>query len=177
MSWYVIDVESDNQSPSVGSMVCFGIVKIDTKLKTTFYGQTKPIMDMFDPEALAISGFSREEHLTFDDPKIVMKQLRDWIKQTNKKGTKAVFLSDNNSFDAQWINFYFHKYLGENPFGFSSRRIGDLYCGLVKNVNANREWKKFRKTKHDHHPVNDAIGNAEALISFSKKYGLKIPIE
>ena len=39
----------------------------------------------------------------------------------------------------------------------------------------NAEWKKlFRKTAHDHNPVNDAKGNAEALLSM-KEMGLKIP--
>lgn len=26
------------------------------------------------------------------------------------------------------------------------------------------KWKRLRRTKHDHHPVHDALGNAEALI-------------
>jgi hypothetical protein len=34
-------------------------------------------------------------------------------------------------------------------------------------------WKHLRKTKHDHNPVNDAIGNAEAILAM-KKMGLKI---
>ena len=34
----------------------------------TFYGKVRPTTDFWDPDALAISGFSREEHLTFDDP-------------------------------------------------------------------------------------------------------------
>jgi hypothetical protein len=177
MSWYIVDVESDNQSPAVGSLVCFGAVKLDDKLDQTFYGKTKPIMDRFEPEALAISGFSREEHLEFDDPLPVFVKFGNWVKKTNKQGTKPVFLSDNNGFDWQWINYYFHKFTGDNPFGFSSRRIGDLYCGLVKNVRANRDWKKLRISPHNHDPLSDAKGNAEALIAFSKKYGLKIPME
>lgn len=37
-----------------------------------------------------------------------------------------------------------------------------------------KEWKKLlRKTKHDHNPVNDAKGNAEALLTM-KKMCLKI---
>jgi hypothetical protein len=27
-----------------------------------------------------------------------------------------------------------------------------------------QKWKRLRRTKHDHHPVHDALGNAEALI-------------
>lgn len=177
MSWYIVDVESDDQSPAVGSLVCFGAIKVDKELKKTFYGQTKPITDKYNPEALSISGFSRDQHLTFDDPLKVMTDFANWVIKTNKSGTKPVFLSDNNSFDWQWINYYFWKYVGSNPFGFSSRRIGDIYCGLVKDVRANSEWKKFRKTRHTHRPVDDAKGNAEALIYFSNKFGLKIPME
>jgi hypothetical protein len=42
---------------------------------------------------------------------------------------------------------------------------------MVKDSTA--QWKWLRKTKHDHHPVNDAKGNAEALLEM-KKMGLKI---
>jgi hypothetical protein len=70
-------------------------------------------------------------------------------------------MSDNPAFDWQWINYYFHRYLGENPFGYSARRIGDVYCGAMGNMRA--KWKHLRKTVHDHHPVNDAKGNAEAF--------------
>lgn len=81
----------------------------------------------------------------------------------------------HNCFDWQWINWYMHKYCGRNLFGFSGRRIGDLYCGLVKDASKNQEWKrKYRITKHTHDPIMDALGNAEALIAFRDKLGLKI---
>jgi hypothetical protein len=62
-------------------------------------------------------------------------------------------------------------YYGSNPFGFSARRIGDLYCGLVKDSRA--KWKHLRKTTHNHHPVQDSIGNAEVLLAI-RDMGLKI---
>ena len=75
---------------------------------------------------------------------------------------------------AKSFNAKFHKYCNRNPLGWSARRIGDLYCGLVKDAGKNHEWKKkYRKTKHDHNPVNDAKGNAEALIAM-QKLGLNI---
>ena len=171
MSYIVVDVESDNQSPANGSMVCFGAVLVSDTTKT-FYGKTKPINDNYNEEALSISGFSREEHKQFDDPKEVMKKFDEWIKKVSIG--KPIFISDNPAFDWQWINYYFHKYLNKNPFGFSARRIGDIYCGMVKDASKNYEWKrKYRKTKHDHNPVNDSKGNAEALLEM-KKLGLKI---
>lgn len=171
MSYIVVDIESDNQSPATGSMVCFGAVLVNDTSKT-FYGKTKPVMKDWNPEALAISGFSREQHEQFDDPKEVMKKFAEWVESVSDG--KPTFISDNPAFDWQWINYYFYKYLGRNPFGFSARRIGDLYCGMVKDASKNYEWKKkYRKTVHDHNPVNDAKGNAEALISM-QKLGLKI---
>lgn len=175
MSYIVVDVESDGPIPFVNSMVCFGAVIVEPTLSKTFYARTKPISDNWNPEALAISGFSREEHHTFNEPKIAMENFAKWIDE-NSVG-KPIFISDNLAFDWQWINWYFHYYTGKNPFGFSGRRIGDLYCGMKKNSGLNQEWKRlYRKAPHDHNPVNDAIGNAEALLQF-KNLGLKILLQ
>jgi len=73
MSFIIVDVESDGPIPAEYSMVCFGAVLFDDRLDKSFYGKTKPISERFVPEALAISGFSREQHLGFDEPKTVME--------------------------------------------------------------------------------------------------------
>ena len=80
----------------------------------------------------------------------------------NNKNNKLVLLSDNNGYDASWINYYFIRYLGQNPFGHSSRRIGDMFAGYMNNPNY--KWRKHRKTKHTHNLVDDAKGNAEAVL-------------
>jgi DNA polymerase III epsilon subunit-like protein len=171
MSFIIVDVESDGPIPAEFSMVCFGAVLFDENLESSFYGKTRPISDRFVPEALAVSGFSREQHLTFDDPKMVMEAFAAWMEEHSKR--RPVFVSDNVAFDWQFINYYFHRYLGRNPFGFSARRIGDLYAGLVKDTHKASEWKKLRVTPHTHNPVDDARGNAEALKMF-RELGLKL---
>lgn len=169
MSYIVVDVESDGPLLGTNSMVCFGAVIVEPSLSKTFYGQTRPISPEFDPEALAISGFSREEHEKFEHPRDVFVRFAEWLKE-NSKG-RPILISDNNGYDASWINWYFHKYLGENPFGWSSRRIGDMFCGFYNNPFY--KWKKHRKTSHTHHPVDDAKGNAEALLYLQER-GFKI---
>ncbi len=172
MSYIVVDVEADGEIPYKYSMVCFGAVIVEPTLTKTFYGKTKPTSDIWIKDALAISGFTRKQHMKFDDPRTVMENFTKWI-QENSIG-KPIFISDNPAFDWQWINYYFHTFIGKNPFGFSARRIGDLYCGMKMDTGLNQEWKrKLRKTKHDHNPVNDAIGNAEALLAM-QRMGLKI---
>jgi DNA polymerase III epsilon subunit-like protein len=171
MSYVVVDVESDGPIPAEFSMVCFGAVVVDEPLDRTFYGRTRPISDRFVPEALAVSGFSRQDHLGFDEPKTVMEAFAEWLAKHSKN--RPIFVSDNPAFDWQFINYYFHRFLGSNPFGFSARRIGDLYAGLVRDASKASEWKKYRLTAHTHHPVDDAKGNAEALKKF-RELGLKI---
>jgi len=172
MSFISVDVESDGRIQGINSMVCFGAVVVEPSLKKTFYGRTRPISDKWEPEALAISGFSREEHLTFDDPVKVMKDFEKWINE-NSKG-KPIFISDNNGYDFAWINYYFNVFNDlKNPFGWSSRRIGDLYCGLTKDARAT--WKHLRDAPHNHNPLSDALGNAEAILKM-KEMGLKIKL-
>ena len=115
----VVDVEADGEIPSVYSMVCFGAVVVEDSLNRTFYGKTKPISEKWKPDALAVSGFTREDHLTFDDPKEVMLQFKEWL--MNVSTGNKIFISDNLAFDWQWINWYFHYFTGSNPFGFSGQ--------------------------------------------------------
>jgi DNA polymerase III alpha subunit (gram-positive type) len=171
MSWFVVDVESDGPVPPIYSMVCFGCVKVDADLNTTFYGKTKPISEIWIPEVLAISGISREQHLLHDNPELVMKLFNEWIESNNTNG-RPVMVSDNIAYDWQWINYYFHKYLKQNPFGFSGRRIADLICGLEKDLRF--KWKDYRRTKHDHNPLNDSMANAEAFLYFINKHNLHL---
>lgn len=170
MSLIVVDVEADGPAPGLYSMVCFGAVIVEDGLEKTFYGDMRPITDNWIPEALAISGFSREEHEKFDEPKGVMEDFEKWITE-NSKG-RPIFISDNNGFDWSYINYYFHRYLERNPFGWSSRRIGDLYCGMKNDSYA--KWKHLRDTVHDHNPLNDSKANAEALLKM-RDMGLKLP--
>ena len=86
----------------------------------------------------------------------------EWLKKVCV-GTSPIFVSDNPAFDFPWINFHFHHLMNFNPFGWSARRIGDYYAGLCGDFRNASKWKKLRITKHTHHPVDDAMGNAEAF--------------
>ena len=175
MSFFVVDVEADGPYPFDYSMVCFGAVKVIPELKQapTFYRQIRPVSSKWIPNALAISGFTREQQLSFPHPGPAMKKFVEWVEENNTNG-RPTLITDNPQFDGSWINAYCHRFVGRNPFGYSSRRIGDLFCGIRGNVYAN--WKEYRKTKHDHNPVNDALGNAEVILMMKEKMGLTISL-
>jgi len=171
MAYVMVDVEADGPIPGDYSMDCLGAIVVNKCLQQTFYGRLKPIADRWIPEALAISGFSREETLGFDEPRMVMESFARWLKD-NIKG-RPFFVSDNNGFDFAFVSWYFWHFTGANPFGHSSTNLGSLYKGLVKDTFQN--FKHLRRTTHTHHPVDDARGNAEALLQM-KAMGLKIAL-
>jgi DNA polymerase III alpha subunit (gram-positive type) len=171
MAYVTVDVEADGPIPGDYSMICFGAVLVQEGLDKTFYGRLRPISDRWVPEALAVSGFTREETLAFDDPKAVLEAFAAWLKDSDKG--RPLFVSDNNGFDWQFINWYFWHFTGANPFGHSSTNLGSLYKGLVRDTF--QSFKHLRRTAHTHHPVDDARGNAEALLAM-KRMGLKIAL-
>jgi len=170
MPYIMVDIEADGPIPGDYSMISFGAVIVDELLDKTFYGRLRPVSEWYLPEALNVSGHSREETMTFDDPETVMRSFANWI--STEANDRPIFISDNNGFDWMFICWYFHHFTGSNPFGFSSQNLGSLYKGLVGDTF--KSFKHLRGTKHTHHPVDDALGNAQALLKMKQDLGLKI---
>jgi len=172
MSYVMVDVETDGPIPGDYSMVSLGAVIVEPGLGRTFYGQLRPISERWIPEALAVSGHSRQEVERFDEPAAVMQRFADWLAAEGRG--RLTFIADNNGFDWSFVNWYFHHFLGANPFGHSSQNLGSLYKGMARDTFAS--FKHLRRTTHTHHPVDDAIGNAEALLAM-RDDGLVIRLE
>jgi len=168
----MVDVEADGPVPGDYSMVSFGAVIVEPSLGKTFYGKLRPVSDRWVAEALEVAGHTREETLAFEAPRAVMEAFAAWLKE--HAGRRPMFVSDNNGFDWQFVNWYFHHFLGASPFGHSSTNLGSLYKGLVRDVH--KSFKHLRRTAHTHHPVDDAMGNAEALLRMKEELGLVIPL-
>ena len=174
MSFFMIDVETDGPIPGDYSMVSFGAVIVEPSLKKTFYGELHPISAHWEPEAFKVNGLSREETLTFPDPEGVLSEFVKWVEKNNV-GKRKMFISDNNGFDYMFMTWYLYHFLGSSPFGHSSTNLGSLYKGMIKGMKKN--FKHLRKTRHTHMPVDDAMGNAEALLYMRDVMGLEILLE
>lgn len=155
MSNYIfVDVEARGTSPVNGTMTEFGCVH--EKSRKTFHGvlyEGTP-----DPENPAIPLIGKEIATSAE----VAWKLIQWLEEVGGK-ERPVFVSDNPAYDFMWIAGMFDSCSITNPFGHSGRRISDFWAGLNHNWGETQSWKRFRVTKHDHNPVNDAMGNVEAF--------------
>jgi DNA polymerase III epsilon subunit-like protein len=193
LSLFIVDVESDGPAPGISSMISIGAIRLDDDLSSapTFKGLLRPICDRYDPGALAVSGFSREQTMTFPEAHQTMAAFGSWVAQNTAPWRRPIFVSDNPSFDFAFVNYYFRAFgectagaanddpsgrYGDNPFGFSARRIGDFFAGLQKDYLKASSWKSLRKTAHTHDPLDDARGNTEALLEMARRSGVRLPL-
>ena len=167
----MIDVEADGPIPGEYSMIAFAaVVCRDSSVR--FRANLRPVTEKYMEDALRVANFTREETLGFDNPENVMKSFRDWLSECNPKRERLFFISDNNGFDWQFMNYYFWRYLDANPFGHSSFNLGSFYKGLIKDAFQN--FKHLRETPHSHDPLDDALGNVEALKKIIQEFEVKI---
>jgi DNA polymerase III epsilon subunit-like protein len=127
-----ISVDIEAAGPYVGrySLLTIGACPVDAP-DETFYVELKPTSSDATPEALAITGLSMEK-LTIDglDPTEAMRRFEEWALRHVSDGQRLVFVAFNASFDWMFVNEYFHRYLGRNPFGHSALDMKALYMGL-----------------------------------------------
>ncbi len=168
-----IDVEASGPAPLHGDMISFAAVIIEEGLGRSFAsGNMRPECEHYHPEAYAAIGMTREEHLAA--PYSIRERIlafADWLEGLRQPRRRYIMVSDNPGFDFQWMNFELMNHVGQQLLGHSARRIGDVWSGLRKRPLETVTWRRYRITPHDHDPLNDAMGNAEAWLEMWKQYG------
>lgn len=154
MSLFFIDCEADGPCPGLGELTEFGAVEFETR--QFFHGKIWNTVPSDENPAIP-----RRTTLCMPSS-VVFEAFAVWIER-HAVQRRATMVSDNPAYDWQWINFGLWHHAGRNPLGFSARRIGDFYAGLRNDFFTKQNWKKLRDIKHDHNPVNDALGNCEAF--------------
>ena len=161
-----VDVETAGPIPGEFSLLSIGACLIfDPDI--TFSCNIKPINDNADPAALAVAGLSLDElRQNGLEPNEAMTQFGEWISATVEKGGKPVFVGFNAPFDWSFINYYFHKFSSDNPFGFTALDIKALYMGATGCTWSDTRSSKIAKhlkprLQGDHDALHDALYQAE----------------
>lgn len=166
---FLVDVESTGPSPANSVMTEFGVVELETR--NWFHGHiwdfvpdpkipALPIATELNLGYTATGSDYTGKRVDVATESILYFCLMNWMKRFDGR---AVFVSDNPGWDFMWLAYGFDEAGWENPFGHSSRRIGDFAAGLAGKWEQQTKWKSLRMTRHTHNPVDDATGNAEAL--------------
>lgn len=161
-----VDVEAAGPNPSQYSLLTIGATIVG-RARSTFYIELRPVNQNYVPEALAASRLSMArlaEHGL--DPALAMREFEAWLKNEVPAPESPVFVGFNAVFDWTFVNDYFHRYLGRNPFGHSALDVKSFYMGakglpwgdttlqeVVRQYLGDRQFT--------HHALRDAIDQAE----------------
>lgn len=153
-----VDIETAGPIPGEYSLLTIGACNASDP-RQTFSCELKPTTLNADPKALEVTGLSLErlerEGL---DPVIAIQKFRGWIEMTAGEDGLPIFVGLNASFDWSFVNYYFHRYLGENPFGFAALDIKSMYMGAARS-----SWSET-KSSHIAAALNPTLaGNHDAL--------------
>jgi DNA polymerase III epsilon subunit-like protein len=161
-----VDVETAGPNPSQYSLLTIGACTIGEK-PNTFYVELKPVNMNSVPKALEISSLSMERLSERGlEPAEAIRQFEAWLKAQVLTGQKPLFVSFNAPFDWSFVNDYFHRYLGRNPFGHSALDIKAFYMG-VTGVTWGETSMRTIAPRYlgdrtlTHHALRDALDQAE----------------
>lgn len=126
-----VDVETAGPNPSSYSLLSIGACLIDDP-EAGFYVELKPVNDKITAESLSIAGLSPERLAeTGQDPVDAMTQFEAWVHAVVVDENSPVFVGFNAAFDWMFVNDYFERFLGRNPFGHAALDIKSYYLGVA----------------------------------------------
>lgn len=161
-----VDVETAGPNPSQYAMLSIGACTL-FEPAGSFYLELQPDKEKVVPEAMKVSGLKMENlKEKGEDPKTGMQKFAEWIAKHTPPSHEVLFLAFNAPFDWMFVNDYFHRYLGHNPFGHTAIDMKAYYMGLkgipwgeatMKAIS----HKYFGDFSFTHHALQDALHQAE----------------
>ena len=171
------DIESDGPIPGRYSMLSFGMAvaaRFDGRAFTasdptaaTFYRELRPITDEFNPDAVRVSGLDRERLATDGaDPEAAMAEAAQWVRD-QAQGARPVLVGYPVVFDWMFLHWYFVRFVGASPFGFSGaldmktmyQQKARVPLELAGRNDLPAELRSSRA--HTHNARDDAVEQAE----------------
>ena len=163
--YFSVDIETAGPHPGRYAMLSIGAC-LANDLTQGFYCELQPDSPEYDPEALAVHGLSMDKLAAEGlPPRQAMQSFADWVASFLSEGARPIFLAFNAPFDWMFINEYFHRYLGSNPFGHVALDIKAYYMGFhrltaVGSVREDLQMRYPSERSLTHNALEDARDQA-----------------
>lgn len=152
-----VDIEASGPIPGEYSMLSIGACDV-YRPELTFSCLLKPTSANAVPEAMAVTGLSLDElRQNGLAPAVAMEQFAQWVEDVRGDAT-PVLVGLNAPFDWSFVNYYFIRYFGSNPFGISALDIKALFMGVHQC-----SWKATRSSNMKSVTAAQGEGNHDAL--------------
>jgi DNA polymerase III epsilon subunit-like protein len=160
-----VDVETAGPNPGLYSLLSIGACLV-AEPERTFYVELQPVNNRAEKEARAVHGLSLEK-LSVEGvpPADAMAQFEAWLAREIPPPVRPLFVAFSAPFDWMFVNDYFHRFLGRNPFGHNAIDIKAYYMGLSGSSWADTSLDKLLPryvgpAKLTHNALDDARDQA-----------------
>jgi DNA polymerase III epsilon subunit-like protein len=125
-----IDVETAGPNPGNYAMLAIGACLVFEPQKH-FYVEIQPQSTAITKQALQVSQLDIANlKRNGEKPQDAMRRFANWVEKVTPPDHNPIFVAFNAAFDWMFVNDYFHRYLGYNPFGHKALDIKSFYMGL-----------------------------------------------
>lgn len=167
LAYVSVDIETTGPNPSQHSMLSIGACTL-SRPRNTFYIEIKPLNSNFAHEAIKTHNLNPDSLAkTGIQPAAAMENFEQWLSTAVPRDICPIFVGFNAPFDWMFVNDYFHRFLGHNPFGHNALDIKAFYMGLVHGSWAQSSMREVSHHYLDlenrsltHHALQDAIDQA-----------------
>ena len=171
----LVDIEAAGPIPSLYALLSIGACTLIQPRKT-FYVELTPDKDLSDPVAQAVHGLDMDQlRVTGLSPVEALRRFMAWLVEVVPEGRKPLLVAFNAPFDWMFIQDYFLRYLGSNPFGHSAVDIKAVYLGA-----SGKSWQETsgmylhplynQSKKLSHNALGDAIDQAVVFDGIIKEF-------
>ncbi|MGQ9501554.1 MAG: 3'-5' exonuclease [Anaerolineae bacterium] len=167
MECYIsVDVEASGPLPSLYSLLAIGACLVFDPAQR-FYVELRPLSTAAVPEAARMHNLSLERLATEGVPPAeAMARFADWLRSIVPESKTPLFVGFNAAFDWMFVNDYFHRFLGYNPFGHAPLDVKSFYMGMRGGRWCDTSMRQLARRYLDgrrlvHHALEDALIQAE----------------
>ena len=174
-SFISVDIEAAGPIPSQYALLSIGACSL-SQPRRTFYAELIPDKDRADPHAMDVHGLDlsrlAREGLP---PEVALRRLATWLTEAVPPGRPSLMVGFNLPFDWMFVNDYFHRYLGANPFGHSAVDIKAVYLGASGKTWAETSGSYLHQrylagSQLTHNALEDAIAQAMIFEGILKEF-------
>lgn len=167
-----VDIEAAGTFTPDYSLLSIGAVEIESG--DEFYIELKPASPLQNPDSMKVVGvpFSHFEK-EGTEPAAAMEAFEKWLLARRRSvDDELLLVAFNAPFDWQFVNYYFLKYLGRCPFGYTALDAKAFWFG-IRSTQKEATWDDTKKSRlpkriqsqqpHTHNALDDAREQADVF--------------